>query len=86
MMIMLFTLTTVVGYSKIVHPNPASTHINIEIDDYSLTANYSIQIVSLLGQEVFNQTFKATNINIDINDLSSGVYFIYIRKKWSITK
>ena len=53
-----------------IYPNPASTLLNVEAEGYD-----NLQIVNLVGQVVYT-----TNVNghmqINVSDLSNGVYFV----------
>ena len=58
-----------------IYPNPAKNNLQIRINNDQLTSN-SIIIYNVYGKLVKQQNIKNTDINIDISDLSKGVYFI----------
>lgn len=56
---------------KYVYPNPADKLLNIET-----TESEGVEIMDILGKEIFSVELKAGNNTIDINQLTAGVYFI----------
>ncbi len=62
-----------------IFPNPASTHITINYDDFTTMNQYSLSIINSNGQEMFA---TAINQQISIIDLSTwtgkGIYFIQV--------
>ncbi|MBV1923868.1 MAG: CotH kinase family protein, partial [Flavobacteriaceae bacterium] len=56
-----------------IYPNPANTNINI---DFSNEFESNISIHDILGREVYNSTNNSSNVNIDVSNLSSGLYMI----------
>ena len=62
-----------------VYPNPANDKVTIEIIDHQEASNTQLLLQNINGQTVL----KAQNINpinqLDISDLTSGVYFIQLR-------
>jgi len=60
-----------------IYPNPATDLLNIKIDGSN--AINAIQIVDLNGRQILNRTFdNVIEAQIDVNDLSSGMYLINI--------
>jgi len=57
-----------------IYPNPATNLVNIESD---VQIN-SIQIINYTGQVVYNQQTSGTNVQVNTNDFSAGVYFVNI--------
>ena len=57
-----------------IHPNPANTFINIDIDE-NYNGDFHVTIYNSLGVKVL-ETSNQNNINIE--SLSSGVYFINV--------
>jgi len=57
-----------------IYPNPAKTFLNISAA-YSIN---SISISNLLGQTVYTQTYDSRQVQVNISDLSKGVYFVKI--------
>jgi len=61
-----------------IYPNPTSGSFVIETPS---SGNYLMQIYDALGQKVVKSTLSnKTNYSIDINTLSSGIYYIVIPK------
>ena len=70
-----------------VFPNPVSNELNIPLANLPKEyKNIRLRIVSILGQEVFNKSFKLEEIvKINTANLPSGVYLIHLEtlnKKW----
>lgn len=62
-------------HSLILYPNPASDMINIEFQR-TMGEKYNVTVINYLGQEIFT---NEDNTQLDISDLSSGMYYIIIR-------
>lgn len=60
-----------------IFPNPAQSSITVSFPGNQLTAS-SIEITNMLGQTVFTKQITS-NEQVDINDLSNGVYFIHLK-------
>ena len=55
-------------------PNPTSSSLTI-----SSTNNFSqITITNLLGQTLFTHDYNAAQVQVDVADLPSGIYFVKI--------
>ncbi len=54
-----------------IYPNPASTILNIELNEAT-----QIRIINLLGETVATQKLNTGNNSIDVSNLVSGVYFL----------
>ena len=57
-----------------IHPNPATTEITIKAGNIFNT----VEIVNFLGQTVISQNNSTDNVQIDVSNLNSGVYFVRI--------
>jgi hypothetical protein len=58
----------------LVYPNPAKEQINIE----GLEIGNEIEIVNILGVQVFRETAKSVSQKINVNTLANGVYFVRV--------
>ena len=58
-----------------VYPNPASSQLNVVID---LAGDYTVSMSNINGQMVFTQANVVSNIQIDISEFNTGLYFIKI--------
>jgi len=68
-----------VSFSKnlSLYPNPATNEIYLELNNAS-KEKYTIQVLTLQGQEIMNiQTDQRSN-TIDIENIPSGLYFVVI--------
>jgi hypothetical protein len=62
-----------------IYPNPASDQITIDCGNLANVVGYHIEIVSTLGQVVFNQPMNTQQYNVPLNTWSgTGVYFVKI--------
>lgn len=55
-----------------IYPNPASTILNIELNEAT-----QIRIVNVLGEMVATQKLNTGNNSLDVSNLVSGVYFLH---------
>jgi len=58
----------------VIYPNPCNRNFNIKTN----FQNYDINIYNIIGKKVFSSIKNNQNINININNLESGVYFVEI--------
>lgn len=63
-----------VGYD--IFPNPATDRLNIKLYDALLPA--AVEIVDVSGRTVFTQTVNTAETELDISNLQSGIYFVWI--------
>jgi hypothetical protein len=56
------------------YPNPVKDVLNIT---YSATIQ-NVQVINLIGQQVRNQEFNATNGSVDLSNLPSGAYLVKV--------
>jgi hypothetical protein len=57
-------------------PNPASDHVQIQSKTQAITA---IKVYNVLGQEILNKTYRATNqLTLDVSGWKSGIYLLRI--------
>jgi len=72
-----------------IFPNPSQGLVTIELENNTPTA-YKMRIINLLGQEIINESFKITGIdirNIDLRQYGKGIYWIVIENgKSSVSK
>ena len=74
------TLDVMVGINELektavmIYPNPAFDYLNIKSDD-QITR---VQMISLMGQVLYNQDVDAPQHSIDLSNLQSGVYIVKI--------
>jgi FtsP/CotA-like multicopper oxidase with cupredoxin domain len=61
-----------------VFPNPTKDAITVLIHDYKSNNTVLIKIIDVLGKEVFSSSFSSSKINLNIGNLSTGVYTINI--------
>jgi hypothetical protein len=61
-----------------IYPNPANTHINI---DFKIeTQNiFKVSIHNTMGQTVYNNNNNTTSLNINIENLTTGLYFVVVQ-------
>jgi len=63
------------------YPNPANGTITLGLQSGLAKKNYEVRILDLLGKEIKNLNNDAVNgsMQIDISDLSVGVYFVTVK-------
>ena len=67
------------GLSNVtMYPNPASTHLNIQMENNSLS-NFTYQVFDVLGKQVMNIVPETGSLSqIDISGLNEGLYLLKI--------
>ena len=69
--------TIITELDALVFPNPADDIVSIYMN---MDGDYDLTLVNTLGQTIMNTHFYG-EVNIDISDLKSGLYFVNIRRK-----
>ena len=68
-----------------VYPNPAKNNVVIKLsDNISLQNNLSLNLFNSFGQSVKRISIYSKLTNIDLNELSSGLYFYHLQDKQNI--
>ncbi len=84
------SINNIAGLTAVeVYPNPASDELNVAFQ-LTETTNMTIELTNVVGQTVkavSTQNFGAgnTNVSIDLNDLSNGLYFVTFRSENGIS-
>lgn len=69
-----------------VYPNPASSHIYVDMGTHTLLNNYELQILNNLGQPVFFSPIDKKEYYINLNTFGGkGIYFLRIKNSLGIT-
>ena len=63
-----------------IHPNPATDHINIEIENISSNSLYEYLLMDGTGHVLLRNSINTHQASQDISDLPAGIYFIQIFK------
>lgn len=64
-----------------VYPNPVGNELNISHDLSVKEGTIHLEIMDVMGRVLINKTINHTNNQIDINQLSSGLYFYNVLQK-----
>ena len=64
-----------------IYPNPASTVLNVHAENYD-----NVQIVNFLGQVVYSANVTDNDFQINVSNLSNGVYFIRLNGETTTTQ
>lgn len=64
-----------------IYPNPASTMLNVHAENYS-----NVQIINFLGQVVYSANITENDFQINVSNLSNGVYFIRLNGETTTTQ
>ncbi|MGZ3932829.1 MAG: M1 family aminopeptidase, partial [Bacteroidia bacterium] len=67
-----------------VFPNPASSHITVQMENYSLSGTEVLEIRNSEGRQVHHQALKAKEAQIDCSAFAKGTYFVNIIKQGRI--
>ena len=79
--------TILVSDAVFAHPNPFQNNVNIHLGNLD-KSNLSLNIYSYLGQNVYSQTwinYKSSTLEVDTNNLSVGIYTVFIKDKSSVS-
>jgi photosystem II stability/assembly factor-like uncharacterized protein len=68
------------------YPNPASTHFTVNVHENLLAENTQLYLYNQLGQRVQQAALNATQTNIAIDQLPSGIYYYQISNGDKIVK
>lgn len=58
-----------------IYPNPSEGPVNIMMKE---NGNYLLSVFDITGQEVFNQNFSGSSVQIDFSTLPKGMYFVEV--------
>ncbi|MCK4662264.1 MAG: T9SS type A sorting domain-containing protein [Bacteroidales bacterium] len=61
-----------------IFPNPTNEIINIEIKSQKIKL-FNAEIYNIQGKLIFMKQYKSNSINIDISDLSKGIYLLKLK-------
>tara|TARA_Y100000782_G_scaffold115484_1_gene159036 strand:- start:2978 stop:6289 length:3312 start_codon:yes stop_codon:yes gene_type:complete len=61
-----------------VYPNPTSSSLTLQIDDYDSEATYKGLLMNAMGQVVRSQTITTPTTVLDLSDYPAGIYFLVI--------
>jgi hypothetical protein len=64
------------GVELSIYPNPVKNKLQIRLNNNFNTETKNIELFSLLGDRVLLKTFTDSNTDIDVNNLSSGIYLL----------
>lgn len=73
-----------VNISLLVFPNPASDYLKLELPAQISKADF--KIFSTLGQLEFSSVVTNQNLNLDISELTSGIYILEVRTNNTIIR
>ena len=68
-----------------VYPNPATNLLNVNISNANFK-NSSITIYNISGQQLMNSNMIGANVELNIGNLSNGVYFINVSNENGFNK
>ena len=71
---------SIINTKMAVYPNPASDVLNISISNANFK-NSSISIYNVSGSELLNSTMNGASTQLNIEALSSGVYFVKVKNE-----
>ena len=68
-----------------IYPNPAKNNFTVRISDDELNSGATMQITDLLGQKVREQKLTANSQNVDLSEISKGMYVVNIQTPFGNT-
>lgn len=60
------------------YPNPTAGNINVVLSDFDSELNYTIQVLNLEGKKLIESNVLAPQLELDLSNLETGVYFIRV--------
>lgn len=66
------------NYNVKIFPNPSTGKFNLQVENVNAISNFNIEIVDVIGNEIFNQIINKSISELDISNQSKGIYFIKI--------
>lgn len=84
-----FSYTGIDSFTKealSIYPNPAKDDLWLEVPP-ALNSNSKMVLFDLLGNEIISRTITKSNTHLNIEDLSSGAYFVRItseNQEWTV--
>lgn len=71
------SLSEEAGMKVVLYPNPVGLNARIEIEGY--TGSVEVRITDVNGKMITNHSeFTSGNIDLDLSDLNSGVYYVHL--------
>ena len=67
--------TTTEEFRVVVYPNPASTFLSIHLNQGAVS---EIDVLSMLGEQVYHQSTNESQLTLDVRNWSSGTYFLKV--------
>lgn len=64
-----------------IYPSPASTALNVHAENFS-----NVQIINTFGQIVYSANITDNDFQINVSNLSNGVYFIRLNGESTVTR
>lgn len=61
-----------------IHPNPATDILNIDIPEFNMSEEYNLKVFDVNGKLVSSYAVDKSNMTIDIQNLSKGIYVIVL--------
>lgn len=61
-----------------VYPNPSNGELNVKVNDHE---NVAMEIYNAVGQKVFSRQLKSAETQIDVSNLSRGIYQVRVVKE-----
>jgi hypothetical protein len=68
-----------------IYPNPTLNKFAIEIKNVQFYEPLNLTITNLLGQTIKTVLIQNPNQNVEVNELSSGVYLIHLNINGNMT-
>jgi hypothetical protein len=60
------------------YPNPVTSTLKIDV---AVADEYSVTLYNSLGQVVLNQTHHQGQVELDMNHLNSGFYYLHVNSR-----
>ena len=65
-----------------IKPNPVTNNFTVTLDESNTSA--LVQLYNLVGQVVYSEQTNASEINVNVSNLNSGVYMLKINQNGKV--
>lgn len=62
-----------------IYPNPAKNYVKVKLFNVSKSEEIEVRLKNINGQTITSQFFKTDNIDLDVSNLSTGLYLLQVK-------
>lgn len=65
-----------INLNFVINPNPATNYLQVSVSNNNI---YEIEIININGKTIFSGNNYNSNTRLDISEIETGVYFIFVK-------